>query len=731
MGAVYQAKDLKRHVLCAIKEMSLSMVPPEEQAQAIQNFKIEAKILWGLNHPNLPTFYGFFSENQRYFLVMEYIDGRTLEELLEQNRGPFSVRRVLGWARQLCDVLEYLHSQNPPIIFRDMKPGNAMLTRDGQVKLIDFGIARLFRPTGSQDTQLLGTPGFAPPEQYGSAQTDERSDIYSLAMTLYQLLTDKLPETGFGLKDVRLDNPRIPLAVARALEKAAAMDPDDRYDNVAEFRRALLGPGTFAFDNGDSATTPEELAELCARYPEEASDYISNGEIESWLYEIGETELARTSRFIRTMSDDPMQSVDRFLQAILGKNAYLRHSKGQFTSNGTTRGARAQPMKAAPRPMSILVNPPALPFGEVYPGVSGPLTITISGPRGTRVKGTIHTTEPWILIDQTQFDDVVTQVSVRINSTSLPAAHHSGSILIVPENEEAKEQVVTVEVDVRGYTTQNGWRRRGGKTIGADLDEEDDEDTDDAQVIDNMTTASTGQSQVLIRQTGSTRARASEEKYGRPADTAGGWKPLHVSERQKLWIQHGLAFTAAVMIGSLCYTLLNALPPLAKTSLLPPSPWFVLVLVLLVPASTFGALLINRDDAWDWREKVNHACTGMLGSLALLALIKFIWQLFAHADSAPVELMAMLIMASLGATIGAYSYVSDYIIFGTSWLLANLHRMRWLVVTIAALLGGLFGFLLTSSISLGCFTPFSIVIGAGIAVSLVIRVDYLMKTQYP
>jgi serine/threonine protein kinase len=116
------------------------MVPPEEQPQAIQNFKDEAKILWALNHPNLPTFYGFFSENQRYFLVMEYIDGYTLEGLLEQNRGPFSERRVLGWARQLCDVLEYLHSQNPPIIFRDMKPGNAMLTRDGQVKLIDLGL---------------------------------------------------------------------------------------------------------------------------------------------------------------------------------------------------------------------------------------------------------------------------------------------------------------------------------------------------------------------------------------------------------------------------------------------------------------------------------------------------------------------------------------------------------------------------------------------------------------
>jgi serine/threonine protein kinase len=737
MGAVYQAKDLKRHVLCAIKEMSLSMVPPEEQAQAIQNFKDEAKILWGLNHPNLPTFYGFFSENQRHFLVMEFIDGRTLEDLLEQNRGPFSERRVLGWARQLCDVLEYLHSQNPPVIFRDMKPGNAMLTRDGQVKLIDFGIARLFRPTGSVDTQLLGTPGFAPPEQYGSAQTDERSDIYSLAMTLYQLLTDKLPETGFGLKDVRADNPRISLAVARALEKAAEMDADDRYDDIAEFRRALLGPGTFSFDNGDVATTPEELAALCARYPDEASDYIANGEIESWLYEIGETELARTARYIRTMSDEPMHAVERFLQAILGKNAYLRRPKSQTSSTGSSRGGRAQPMKPATHKVavSLLVDPPVLQFGEVYQGVSGSLTMTISGSHGRRVKGTIHTTEPWILIDQLQFDDATTDINVRINSTSLRAAtRYTGSILIAPENEGAKEQVVTVEVDVQNYPAQNGWRPRGGKTIGADLDEEEYDEYDDGDefVMDKIATVSPdGQSQVLIRQQRassiSVRAKKYEEKYGRSTDTVGGWNPIQISSQKQLWIQHVLAFIAAMMVGGLCYTLLKALPPLAQTSLLSPSPWFIVILVLLIPATTFGALLVNRDGPWGFRDKINHACTGMLSSLGVLSLAEFIWQLVAHANFAPVELVLMLAIASLGATIGAYSYISDYIIFGTSWLLSHL---RWIVVTIAAVVGGIFGFLLTTSVALGCFTPFSIVIGAGVAIALVMRVDYLMKIQY-
>jgi serine/threonine protein kinase len=240
MGAVYQAKDIKRNKICAIKEMSLSMVSLEERDQAIENFKVEAKILWALNHPNLPDHLGFFSENQRYFLVMEYIDGSTLEELLEHNRRPFSEYHVLDWAEQLCNVLKYLHSQNPPIIFRDMKPGNIMLTYDGSIKLIDFGIARFFRPTHSPDTQLLGTPGFAPPEQYGMAQTDERSDIYSLAITLFQLLTNSLPERGFGLKNIRTFSPQISPKVASVLEKAASLDPEDRYRNVTVFKRALL-----------------------------------------------------------------------------------------------------------------------------------------------------------------------------------------------------------------------------------------------------------------------------------------------------------------------------------------------------------------------------------------------------------------------------------------------------------------------------------------------------------
>ena len=348
MAAVYQAKDSKHDTLCAIKEMSLSSVSPYEHAQAIQNFLAEATILSRLNHPNLPAFTDFFTEDSRHFLVMEYIEGNTLEDLLEHNDGPFSERRVLGWARQLCDVLEYLHSQQPPVIFRDMKPGNIMLRRDGRIKLIDFGIARIFRRSGSRDTQMLGTPGYAPPEQYGSSQTDERSDIYSLAMTLFQLMTNVVVEEGFGLHDIHAAYPFISPAVAHALEKATAPESDDRYQNVSVFRRALLGVGTFVFEQGNPATTPEELAELCARYPEEAADYLFAGEIEFWLHEIGAPELARATKRIRMTTGNPVVGVERFLQVVIGSNTQV-YSTGQGRKS-TAPGMRSTGSHLAQQP---------------------------------------------------------------------------------------------------------------------------------------------------------------------------------------------------------------------------------------------------------------------------------------------------------------------------------------------------------------------------------------------
>ncbi len=750
MGAVYKARDLKRQTICAVKEMSLSMVPPDERQQAIQNFKDEAKMLWGLNHPNLPSFSGFFTENQRYFMVMEYVDGSTLEDMLERNNGPFPERRVLGWARQLCDVLEYLHSQNPSIIFRDMKPGNIMLMRTGRIKLIDFGIARFFRSASAQDTQLLGTPGFAPPEQYGRAQTDERADIYSLAMTIFQLMTNTLSETGFGLKDVRATNPRISPSVARALEKATALEPEDRYTTVAAFRRALLGVGTFVFDNGEQATTPQELADLCARHPEEASDYLAAGEIESWLRELGEDSLARVARQLRATVDDPQEAVEQFLRAVMGPNARIRPvvPPKRNTTSGTvvppTTPSRGW-FSRAPR-SNVQVQPRNLDFGEVYKGVSAPLTLSVTGNQGTHVRGVIRATEPWIVPDQVIFDGMSTRVNVRINSSQLRGStRYAGTILISPEDEE-QDIEVSVEANVLSFGLSAN-ERHSGKTIGADLD--DDEDEDDLTmgsmsglpITGKGRAISSGQVQAIqvstqpkinvvptgLPQTATSRDNEYKVKYGSPTTlqstgnaTSSGWDPLFATKAQRTWMQYIFAFVSSFMVASLCYTLLT---PLVH-AVLPPSPWFILLLIMLVPAATLGSLIVYWKRTWSIHDLINRACTGMGSALALLAIVEIIWQFGIHNSPPALQFSTLLFITAIGATLGTTPKLSDYILDGVGWAL---HHQRKVVIGAAVVVGGVLGFALTSGFALGCFTPFGILLGIAVCVALVLRIDQLLR----
>jgi serine/threonine-protein kinase len=191
MGAVYQATDKRiGGKVWAIKEMSdAAIAAPYEKARAIAAFEQEAQLLARLDHTNIPKVTDFFTENQKHYIVMEFVPGETLEERVERQVVPCHEQEVREWAGQLCDVLSYLHSLTPPIIFRDLKPANIMLTPHGELKLIDFGIARLFRPGKVKDTQVIGTPGYAPPEQHGHGQTDARSDVYSLGVVLHHLVT--------------------------------------------------------------------------------------------------------------------------------------------------------------------------------------------------------------------------------------------------------------------------------------------------------------------------------------------------------------------------------------------------------------------------------------------------------------------------------------------------------------------------------------------------------------
>src|SRR5579863_6478136 len=206
-GAVYKAADMQfGNRLVAIKEMSQGSLTTQELVEATESFKREAMLLAGLTHPNLPRIYEQFTDMGRWYLVMDFIEGETLEDHLERLPGHrLPVDKTLEIAIQLCAVLEYLHMRQPPIIFRDLKPGNIMLTTHGHVYLIDFGIARHFKPGQAKDTTALGSTGYAAPEQYGKAQTTPRADLYGLGATLHQLLTGDDPaQSPFQFAPLRL-----------------------------------------------------------------------------------------------------------------------------------------------------------------------------------------------------------------------------------------------------------------------------------------------------------------------------------------------------------------------------------------------------------------------------------------------------------------------------------------------------------------------------------------------
>jgi serine/threonine protein kinase len=194
-GSVYKATDIQSgDRLVAIKEVSLQGLHPQAIIEVTTAFQREVSVLSQLDHPNLPRLYEHFQNPDHWYLVMDFIAGETLEQYQSKApNGRLLLSEVLDIGLQLCIVLDYLHSQQPPIVFRDLKPANIMRTPTGQLYLIDFGIARYFKPGQAKDTVALGSLGYAAPEQYGKAQTTPRADIYSLGALLHQLLTARDP----------------------------------------------------------------------------------------------------------------------------------------------------------------------------------------------------------------------------------------------------------------------------------------------------------------------------------------------------------------------------------------------------------------------------------------------------------------------------------------------------------------------------------------------------------
>lgn len=193
-GVVYKARDRKTGDFVAIKQITLAALSAREIIDTTDSYNREITLLPKLRHKSLPLVYAHFTDPEHWYIVTEYINGKTLAETLTKTRGGrLPLKNVLDIGKKLCDVLGYLHNQQPPIIFRDVKPDNIMITNRGDVYLIDFGIARRYRPEQSKDTGQLGSPGYAAPEQYRKTQTTPQTDMYGLGATLQTLLTGKEP----------------------------------------------------------------------------------------------------------------------------------------------------------------------------------------------------------------------------------------------------------------------------------------------------------------------------------------------------------------------------------------------------------------------------------------------------------------------------------------------------------------------------------------------------------
>lgn len=262
MGSVYRAVDENLGVDVAVKE---NLFTTDDYAQ---QFRLEAVILATLRHPNLPRVTDHFvMPDQGQYLIMDYIAGEDLRQRMER-LGKISTEEAIRVGAAMCNALQFLHTRKPVIIHRDLKPGNVRITPDGHIYLVDFGLAKLVKDGQATTTGARAmTPGYSPPEQYGSARTSPRTDIYSLGATLYAALSGVIPEDGLAramdnveLTPLRKHNARVSHPLASAIEKAMSVHPEDRFQSAEEFKQALLSSGeNISQQESDILVTPPPM----------------------------------------------------------------------------------------------------------------------------------------------------------------------------------------------------------------------------------------------------------------------------------------------------------------------------------------------------------------------------------------------------------------------------------------------------------------------------------------
>lgn len=395
-SAVYLAADMREDgAERAIKEMSEADLSPRDREKTINNFLREAEILFNLQHPALAKVHKFFVEDRKHYLVMEYVAGQNLEDVMMQAGRPLEWERVVEWGIALCDVFTYLHEQRPPIIYRDLKPPNVMLTPEGHIKLVDFGIARQLYPTSTQDTAQLGTDGYAPPEQY-DAHSEPRSDLYALGATMYHLLTGRVPESaparlgGRALTPIRTHNPAVPETVERVVATALSLNAQDRFTSAARMGEAL--------EHARAAGGAPQRHAAPAAAP------------------ISGARAARTSG----------------------------HTSGHTSGRATSLAARAA--GPAEAPARLHVAPLRLDAGVIAPGMTHALALEVGNRGGGSLVGSAETNHPCLAVAPRQLTQSTTALEVRIATASLAPGPYTYYVAV---RTNGGDQIVPVRFTVR------------------------------------------------------------------------------------------------------------------------------------------------------------------------------------------------------------------------------------------------------------------------------------------
>jgi serine/threonine protein kinase len=450
MGALYLAADLGAFDrLCVVKELLDYYDPtdPDEARQAQARFETEARLLAQLSHPGIPRIYSYFSEAGRHYIVMEYIEGETLERAVthfdpvgrEVAARPLSAEEVVRHAVRICSVLEYLADQPIPVVHHDIKPANLIVDRNGgEVRLVDFGTARTRTRWATQArlrqgaSTLFGTQGYAAPEQY-QGLSDPRADVYALAATAYHLLTDDDPgDHPFQFPHLGT----LPVSLAEALVRALRPEVQRR-SSATEFRQALEtwlvpedGSQPFVFRSGAVARTSGELVKLSDQHWVEARQHLTDGDFDRWFRERNRHDLVAKAESARL---EP--NVDAALEAFL---------------------RRLDPRLAPPR---LVVEPPVLEFRCVSRGTGGAsqsrpasrrLTVRNEGRGYGRVAFSVPV--PWLSLEPNQVGCLAgaeTAVTVRVDPMALPLKREQQTVLAGTPTRGARISIpVTVELDL-------------------------------------------------------------------------------------------------------------------------------------------------------------------------------------------------------------------------------------------------------------------------------------------